>query len=60
MLNVKGRITVHNLELTWQYPLSMFYSEQWLYVVGVHCSLWAACMIVIHTVLIATRCITND
>ena len=40
MLNVKGRIIVHNLEYTWQYPLSMFYSEHMLHVVGdftVHC-----------------------
>ena len=33
MLNVK-RIIVHNLEYTWQYPLSMFYSKHVLYVVG--------------------------
>ena len=34
ILNVKGRIIVHNLEYTWQYSLSKFYTGQGLYVVG--------------------------
>ena len=61
MLNVKGRIIVHNLENTWQYPLSMFYSGQGLYVVGD--SLFTVGSLydyVIRAVLIAARCITND
>ena len=61
MLNVKGRIIVHNLEYTWQYPLSMFYSEQGLYVVGDSLfTVGSRYDYVIHTVLIATCCITND
>ena len=61
MLNVKGRIIVHNLEYTWQYPLSMFYSEQGLYVVGDSLfTVGSRYDYVIHTVLIAARCITND
>ena len=61
ILNVKWRIIIHNLEYTWQYPLSMFYSEQGLYVVGY--SLFTVGSLydyVIRAVLIATRCITND
>ena len=60
MLDVKGMIIVHNLEYTWQYPLSMFYSEQGLYVVGdLLFTVGSLYDYVIRAVLTATHCITT-